>query len=258
MSRHFAEELAAVIAPNDRPGRAAQPRLRSVRIGAAVAIEMETFDGPRQYPSRIEDVELDTLHVATPAERGTLVAVPVGTGVRLTVTTLASAPMVVQGTVTALQRAPVPVLLIRASEVDETHSHLFKRVPVLIQPEEAWVWAGTSRPPKRPRPPALESRWRPLHATVVGLGGTGLSLLTEARIATDAVLCLRIALPPFGEPLTVRGHVVAVDPAGEARATTAARYSSGMQFDDLSRTERERVVRAVNRLQLDRRRRSQV
>jgi len=237
-------------------GAHSAPQLRAVRIGAAATLEVETREGPREYRTRIEDVEGELVHVAMPTEQGTRVVLPLGEEVLVRVSTTAAASVDVRGQVIARKMSPYPVLVLRALEVEANQQRSFHRVRVWIEPEEVWVWVGEGEPPSGAKPDGQNADWHRMQGTVSDLSGGGLGLRMAAPLPERCTMWLRFSLPLTCEVLAVRGRAVSARTTESAARAGAAPYQVGVRFEELSRVDQERLVRALTRVQLEERRKA--
>ena len=232
------------------------PQLRAVRLGAAAMLEVETPEGPREYRTRIEDVDGELVHVAMPTEHGTQVVLPLGEEVLVHVATTAAASVDIRGQVTARKVSPYPVLVLRALEVEANQQRSFHRVRVWIQPEEAWMWVDDVESSSGTTASEPRGDWQRVEATVCDLSGGGLGLRMEAAPMKDSTVRVRLLLPLTGEALAVRGRVVSARKTDAAARAGTAPFHVGVRFEELAKVDQERLVRALTRVQLEERRKA--
>ncbi|HEU5315971.1 MAG TPA: PilZ domain-containing protein [Chloroflexota bacterium] len=233
--------------------------LRGVRIGAAAMLEVETAEGPREYRTRVEDVEGNLVHVGMPTERGAVVVIPLREEVTIHVAGASAATLSVRGEVAARRTTPFPALVIRATGIEANQQRSFHRVRLQIQPEGAWIWTGPVSPPAQGgvRPGETDPNWQRIPATICDLSGGGLGLRAEGPLENGTPVWLRFALPVIEESLSARGQVVSCRALDSVVRTGAAgAHHVGVRFEDLSRVDQERLVRALTRVQLEERRKA--
>lgn len=233
----------------------------SIRIGASTTIEVQTDEGAREFKSRIEDIQNSLLHVAMPSERGQLVVVPTGQYVTLSVMTPTGTNMFIEGEVMGRRTQPFPVLVIRPMSVESNQQRNFHRVQLRMEPMALWQWTGTDDPDRKGIRPGAEPSgsngdagvWQRVTGTILDVSGGGIGLLADSDIPKDSILRVKFPLPVSGEPIELRGRVMISRPRPQGSET---KYQSGVQFEEMSPFDQDRLVRAIHQYQLEERRRS--
>jgi len=195
-------------------------RPAALRAGAACVLILSTNTGTGEYPSRIEEVDTGRVWLAMPIRRGSLVP----------------------------RLEPVPILIARvlaaAAHTQRTHV----RVATALRPGDAAVWLrGASGLPG-------DGEWRPVQGMLLDLSGGGMALRVPEEVAPQSRVWLRFPLPAGGGDFATLGRVMACRRSGEGQS---AQFILGIQFDEVKRPERERLIKATHRLQVLRRRLAQ-
>jgi c-di-GMP-binding flagellar brake protein YcgR len=224
----------------------------SIRIGAAATIEVQTVDGAQEYKSRIEDIESNVLHVAVPTERGQLVMIPIGQHVTLSVLTVTSANLFVEGEIMGRRMQPLPVLVIRPIRIELNQQRNFHRVRIRVEPNSLWLWTGADGDTLTVGNDGDADMWRGIGGTIVDISGGGVGLLSDIELAKDAIVRLKFRLPLTDEPLEARGRITICRPRLSGKDT---KYLAGIQFEGLSRGDQDRLARVIHQYQIEERRR---
>lgn len=166
----------------------------------------------------------------------------------------------------AMAPAGHPAGLSETQRVRREEQRQYHRVPVSVAPLQAWCWIGSGAPPHEnkaavdPSPfardlPADASppRWKAIQGQIVDMSGGGLGFLCSDEVGIGTCFDLRFVLPGDTAELVVRARVVSARPKQTVNGT---RYMLGMMFVEPSTGVRERIAKAMHRLQLTDRRRT--
>ncbi|HEU5318478.1 MAG TPA: flagellar brake protein [Chloroflexota bacterium] len=104
--------------------------------------------------------------------------------------------------------------------------------------------------------PAHHAFWRPVHASLHDLSGGGAALLVHEHLREGDRVKLRFPLPHGGGEVTTTGEVRRSISRGRD-AQGEVRWDVGIAFENVKAELRDRLVKAVNRIQAEDRRRQQ-
>lgn len=248
----------------------------TIRIGTPLTLEAQMPEGTKEFKSRLEDIEDGMLLVGTPSEKGQFVPIAVNEYVTLQLSTASSAQVFIEGEIISRRNAPFPVLCIRPISFESKQQRDFHRVQARIDPQAVWHWKGA--PAAQPQdaaaavgtsPAAVAANaeaataedggewWQAVDAAIVDLSGGGLGLLADSSVPSGAHLRISFPLPMNEGRLEVDGNVMIsrMRPGRDRRERT--RYQLGVRFENLTRPDQERLVRAIHRFQIEQRRRAQ-
>lgn len=239
----------------------------------------------------IEDVDGAKLSIAMPTHRGELVIPAMGRMVQISVQASGGGTVFIQAEVTGRQNQPFPILTARILSASQQQARSYFRADVTLWPSECSVWgepplhgahpehaeqaghAGQTGPAEhdahtvhaahpathRDGTHAIGTHhvfWRPVRATVHDLSGGGAALLTHEHLRQGERVKLRFPLPHGGGEIAVEGDVRRSISRGRDSGGDV-RWDLGIAFEGLKADVRDRLVKAVNRLQAEDRRRQQ-
>jgi c-di-GMP-binding flagellar brake protein YcgR len=255
-----------------------------LRIGQTCEITIEAAEGGGQYKSRVEDVDGDKLQIAMPTHRGELVIPAMGRTVQIAVQGTGGGTVFIQAEVTGRQNQPFPILTVRVISASQQQARSYFRADVSVWPTEVSVWgeapvdhagngahdgqavahaapvshspASHSPASHSPGAPGLHTFWRPVHASLHDLSGGGAALLAHEHIREGDRVKLRFPLPHGGGEVAVNGEVRRSISRGKD-AQGEARWDIGVAFENVKAEMRDKVLKAVNRVQAEERRRQQ-
>jgi c-di-GMP-binding flagellar brake protein YcgR len=268
--------------------------ISSLRIGQTCEITIEAAEGGGQYKSRIEDVEGESIKVAMPTHRGELVVPAMGRVMQIAVQGSGGGTIFIQAEVTGRQSQPFPVLTVRALSASQQQARSYFRADVTVWPSEVSVWGeapvdhtaghtaghapahdgqaahtgdghtthathtthGAGASHDTHPSPSHHAFWRPVHASLHDLSGGGAALLAHDHLREGDRVKLRFTLPHGGGEVAVTGEVRRSISRGRDQQGEV-RWDVGVAFDGVKAELRDRLVKAVNRVQAEERRRQQ-
>ena len=217
-----------------------------VKVGAAVEVGVESPDGYREYKTRIEEIERDRLTLQMPTYRGALVQVSIGEIVQVMIaSTQDQATMFLNSEVVARQRVPpgLWMLVVRVHEVGRQQSRGYFRVFVSSKALECSVWDAS-----RGR---QEAYWKPLNATIQDISGGGIGLVSQDPIEEGARVRVHFVLPYGGGLCRATGEVKVVRSLGNDSQRVEPPLGVGIEFQEIPRSSRERLIKAAHRFQAE-------
>ena len=249
----------------------------TLRVGQTCDITIDAAKDGGQYKSRIEDVDGAKLQIAMPTHRGELVVPPLGQMIQIAAQATSGSSVFIQAEVTGRQNQPFPVLTVRILSASQQQARSYFRADVNVWLAECSVWGdppaahgehathdahaqhapdGAASHPTHPAEAAAPHHpfWRPVRATVHDLSGGGAALLAHEHIREGERVKLRFSLPHGGGEFAAAGQVRRSDSTGPDQKGQP-RWDVGVAFDSLKADQRDRLVKAVNRVQAEERHR---
>jgi c-di-GMP-binding flagellar brake protein YcgR len=179
----------------------------------------------------------------------------------------------IQAEVTGRQSQPFPVLTVKVLSASQQQARSYFRADVTVWPAECSVWgeapaehgedaaqgdghAASPVPATHVPGAAHHAFWRPVHASLHDLSGGGAALLAHEHIREGERVKLRFPLPHGGGEVAVTGEVRRSVSRGRDQKGEV-RWDVGVAFDNVKAELRDKVVKAVNRVQAEERRRQQ-
>ena len=217
-----------------------------IKIGAVVEVGVESPDGYREYKTRIEDMERDRLTLQMPTFRGALVQIAMSEIVQVMVTSEQDqATMFLNSEVVARHRVPpgIWMLVVRVLEVGRQQSRGYFRVFFPSKALECSVW-DMSRGRE-------EAYWKPLNATIQDMGGGGVGLVSQDPIAEGARVRVHFVLPYGGGQCRATGEVKSIRELGSDSRPGEPPLCAGIEFQEIIRSSRERLIKAAHRFQAE-------
>ncbi|HQK93562.1 MAG TPA: PilZ domain-containing protein [Armatimonadota bacterium] len=200
--------------------------------GVRIALEVEQHGAQRVYHSVVESAEGGTAEVASPMEDG--VTVPLRVGQRIGVVVRKS-PFAYRFETNVLERASgrIPTITITTPpRVLRYQRREYLRVSVRFPAQVQLRMSGARGGP----------RVRMLEGRVVSLSGSGIGLEIGMAVRKLRFLSVTFALPD-GQAGAIAAECQAV--AQTMRPSRGGGYVFGAQFTQISRRDRERIVRYV-------------
>jgi len=234
--------------------------LPTLRVGQTCDVTIDAAQDGGQYKSRIEDVDGPKLQIAMPTRRGEPVIPPMGQQIQIVTQTSSGSSVFIQAEVTGRQSQPFPVLTVRVLSASQQQARSYFRAAVNVWPAECSVWrsppdegdAGVASPAADTG--GRHAFWQPLRATVHDLSGGGAALVAHEHVHEGERVKLRFPLPHGGGEFAAAGAVrrsAALSPDQKGQP----RWEIGIAFDALAADQRDRLVKAVTRVQAEERRR---
>jgi c-di-GMP-binding flagellar brake protein YcgR len=207
-------------------------------INEILQVQMMDGEDTSNYHSRINDISESRLIIAWPTRNG--IRLLVRRDQMLEFSFLRDGtPYAFNGLVDETDPGPLPqITIIVSSPVTRVQRRQNFRAKCLVPVE---ITGEFKNDPADDRPVM-----HIIPATTYDLSASGFSVLHEKKIPEDVVLESALSLPDSGPLIKVPCKVI----YSEGRAENAAQYRIGMQFLQLTETERARIVRFVYRTQL--------
>jgi c-di-GMP-binding flagellar brake protein YcgR len=213
-----------------------------LRPGDRVEIEVSTPKTQRLYHTRVEAVDTTTADLIAPVEEGTIVPIRVGDHVGV-VARRTPFSYRFQTRVVRRDGGRVPTLTIEMrTRVLRFQRREFVRFDVSF---EATVEAGGAQGARRASPT--------MQATILNVSGAGLLIETTRRLPKSRFVSVAFALPD-GKSGAVHAECRVVS-ATIAHAGQSGGTRFGVQFIEIKRQHRERIIAYVMTLERRRRRR---
>jgi c-di-GMP-binding flagellar brake protein YcgR len=147
------------------------------------------------------------------------------------------------GTVESVATLTIRVLAVGRQQ---QRAHFRLKLDRKLQPLDCAVWYrgfGASE---------AEGSWKPINATVTDLSGGGVGLESDEEVAAGSRVRLKFPYPMGSGNFLIEARVAKCIPNTAGGRT---RYIVGTQFEQIERTQRERLMRCIHRYQIEQRRR---
>jgi c-di-GMP-binding flagellar brake protein YcgR len=230
--------------------------LPGLRVGLNCTLELDEDDVAEGegYKSRVEDFQGDTVAVAWPTKRGQNVNVAIGDLAYITVPTYDSRgqalpTLYLDGEIVG--RSPgtaenVAMLTIRVLAVGRQQQRAHFRLYVTFQPIDCVIWHRDFGQAE------AEGYWKPISAMVTDLSGGGVGLQSDDEVTEGTRVRLRFPYPMGSGDCLIEARVAKIFTSTQGGRT---RYKVGTQFEQMDRTQREKLMRCIHRYQVEQRRR---
>lgn len=218
--------------------------LPGLRAGLNCVIAIESADGFGEYKSRVEDFEGDRLMLAMPSSRGALIVPSTGDALQIQVPISGGATIFLDGEVVGRVTQPVPIVVVRVLAVGQQQARGYFRINIVVRPLDCVLWDISGGPE--------QAFWRPVKATIQDMSGGGVGLQADEAVPEGARMKVRFPLPYGGGECAAAGEVKLSRAVQQGNRGT--RWTLGLQFSEINRRSRERLIKAIHRYQAEERR----